>query len=39
VVLLEQIPRADLVVYPDSGHGFQFQYPVDFARRVRQFLS
>ncbi len=39
VVLLEHIPQADLVVYPDSGHGFQFQCPVDFARQVRQFLS
>jgi pimeloyl-ACP methyl ester carboxylesterase len=39
VVLLEQIPDADLVVYPDSGHGFQFQYPVDFAHRIRTFLA
>ena len=38
-VLLEQIPGALLDVYPDSGHGFQFQYPVEFTRRVTTFLD
>jgi pimeloyl-ACP methyl ester carboxylesterase len=38
-VLLEQIPGAQLDVYPDSGHGFQFQYPAEFTRRIATFLA
>jgi pimeloyl-ACP methyl ester carboxylesterase len=29
-VLAEHIPNAQLVVYPDSGHGAHFQYPQSF---------
>ncbi len=32
------MPRARLLIYPDSGHGFLFQYPEDFADEVLRFL-
>jgi len=32
------IPRGRLLIYPDSGHGFLFQYPEDFADEVLRFL-
>jgi pimeloyl-ACP methyl ester carboxylesterase len=37
--LLEQIPGAQLDVHPDSGHGFQLQYPEEFTRRVATLLD
>lgn len=36
--MAQQLPNATLVVYPDSGHGFLFQYPEEFGHQVLQFL-
>jgi len=33
------IPQAQLKIYPDSAHGFLFQYHAEFAADVRAFLS
>lgn len=33
-----QLPNARLIIYPDSGHGFLFQYPQAFADEVLRFL-
>ena len=38
-VMAQKIPYAELVLYPDAGHGFLFQYPERFARDVLQFLK
>ncbi len=38
-LLAEHIPNAALSIYPDSGHGFLFQYPVEFATEVNTFLG
>ncbi|MDM0069606.1 alpha/beta hydrolase [Variovorax sp. J31P207] len=35
----QQLPNAKLVVYPDSGHGFLFQYPEEFADEVLRFVE
>jgi hypothetical protein len=32
------IPHARLKVYPDSAHGFLFQYFTEFATDVEEFL-
>ncbi|AOH87181.1 hypothetical protein AWL63_23740 (plasmid) [Sphingomonas panacis] len=37
--LFQLLPDAQLILYPDSGHGFLFQYPDLFARHVSIFLS
>jgi len=37
--LSQQLPNAELVVYPDSGHGSLFQYPERFARDVARFVA
>ena len=37
--LFEQLPNAHLILYPDSGHGFLFQYPEQFAKQVNTFLE
>jgi pimeloyl-ACP methyl ester carboxylesterase len=36
--LAQSLPRARLVIYPDSAHGFLFQYPDAFAKDVAAFL-
>jgi pimeloyl-ACP methyl ester carboxylesterase len=36
--MAQSLPNARLLVYPDSGHGFLFQYPEDFAGEVLRFL-
>lgn len=36
--MAQQLPNATLIVYPDSGHGFLFQYPESFAAEVLRFL-
>jgi pimeloyl-ACP methyl ester carboxylesterase len=36
--MTQKLPNARLVLYPDSGHGFLFQYPDAFAREVVEFL-
>ena len=37
--LSQHIPGAQLIVYPDSGHGSLFQYPELFVADVRRFLD
>lgn len=35
----QRAPNAKLVLYPDAGHAFLFQYAEEFAREVLAFLS
>lgn len=37
--MAENIPNAQLIVYPDAGHGAQFQYPERFLKHATQFLD
>jgi pimeloyl-ACP methyl ester carboxylesterase len=37
--LVENLPNAVLLVYPDAGHGSLFQYHESFARHAAAFLS
>ena len=37
--LAERIPNAQLIIYPDSGHGGVFQYHEQFVPTVLEFLS
>jgi pimeloyl-ACP methyl ester carboxylesterase len=37
--LAQNIPNAQLIVYPDAGHGSQFQYPQRFLKHAIQFLD
>jgi pimeloyl-ACP methyl ester carboxylesterase len=37
--LVEHIPNATLLVYPDSGHGSLFQFHESFTRHARTFLE
>lgn len=34
----QRLPKAQLLLYPDAGHGFLFQYPEHFGRQVNEFL-
>lgn len=38
-VMARELPNARLVLYPDAGHGFLFQYAKEFAQEVLRFLS
>jgi pimeloyl-ACP methyl ester carboxylesterase len=38
-LLAERLPRAQLRIYPDAGHGFLNQYPELFAADVHAFLE
>jgi pimeloyl-ACP methyl ester carboxylesterase len=38
-VLAQHIPNAELIIYPDSGHGSLFQYPDLFVAHVARFLD
>ncbi|GGX80469.1 alpha/beta fold hydrolase [Massilia dura] len=37
--LQQYIPNAQLILYPDSGHGSQFQYPLQFVQQTALFLD
>ena len=37
--LAQNIPNAQLLIYPDAGHGAQFQYPERFLEHAVQFLE
>jgi pimeloyl-ACP methyl ester carboxylesterase len=37
--LAQAIPNARLIVYPDSGHAFLFQYPREFGDELLRFLG
>lgn len=37
-ILTENLPNAQLIIYPDSGHGHLFQFPELFAEHVNTFL-
>lgn len=39
VQLYNALPAAQLILYPDSGHGFLFQFPEMFARHLSVFLD
>jgi pimeloyl-ACP methyl ester carboxylesterase len=38
-ILAERLPNADLIVYPDSSHGAQYQHAKIFLEHVKLFLS
>ncbi len=39
LILAEQLPNAQLIVYSDSSHGAQFQHAMTFLQHVNLFLS
>jgi pimeloyl-ACP methyl ester carboxylesterase len=38
-ILQQNIPNAQLIIYPDANHGSLYQYPQRFVTHVAQFLS
>lgn len=38
-ILEQHLPNAQLIVYPDAGHGSQFQYPELFVAHASRFLA
>ena len=38
-ILQQNLPNAQLILYPDSNHGSHYQYPELFVRHVSMFLS
>jgi pimeloyl-ACP methyl ester carboxylesterase len=38
-ILQQNLPNAQLILYPDSNHGAQYQYPALFVEHVTQFLK
>jgi pimeloyl-ACP methyl ester carboxylesterase len=39
LILQQNLPNAQLIVYPDSNHGSQYQYPALFVADVTRFLD
>lgn len=39
LVLAREIPNSKLIIYPDSGHGFLFQYHEEFSAELLNFLN
>jgi pimeloyl-ACP methyl ester carboxylesterase len=39
IVLAQRLPNAQLIIYPDSGHGFLFQYHTLFGKHATHFLD
>lgn len=39
ITMYQNLANAQLVLYPDSGHGSLFQYPTDFVSKVANFLN
>ncbi|KAF2193027.1 alpha/beta-hydrolase [Zopfia rhizophila CBS 207.26] len=39
VLLQQKVPKGQLIIYPNSGHGFLFQYATLFAKHVLLFLE
>jgi pimeloyl-ACP methyl ester carboxylesterase len=37
--LQQNLPNAELVIYPDSSHGAIYQYPQQFLKHANLFLS
>lgn len=37
--LVQNLPNAQLLIYPDAGHGAQYQYPERFLKHAIQFLD
>jgi pimeloyl-ACP methyl ester carboxylesterase len=38
-ILQQNLPNAQLILYPDANHGSQYQYPARFVEHVSLFLS
>ena len=38
-ILQQHLPNAQLILYPDSNHGSQYQYPALFVADVTRFLD
>jgi pimeloyl-ACP methyl ester carboxylesterase len=38
-ILQQHLPNAELIIYPDSGHGAIFQFPARFVREAKTFLD
>ncbi len=39
LILQQNLPNAQLIVYPDANHGSQYQYPKLFVDDVTRFLG